>query len=517
MNGPLRNLTHLASDLWHHLVQKTLHHGLANNWFTVTKQPDEACWLKKYYITSIGRHEKENGVKELARIYDKGVKCKEEVIRKDHNDCPIDYSGRSKALSTPELLYYIFSYLEYQNLKSCRDVSHLWRGVVLRYYFNDNRGNSPRVLASAVSENSTTLRMKTLRFDIGLEGGKVMDVQRDKDRTLVVVKTESKAALVVYDGLNLLRIIAVKLPKYTKELYTMVGTKTIVIVSSNGKRNLSIRSLDRFSLKEEWMVEARMHLHHFSVQNDEMWFIKENALVSKRRLEMTVVPMKEESIKIKSFDIGKIIPRDDSMFSKDFHDIVLNRQYDLRVTQSGRVMLLLLPPLRKIILIKVTHNGKKIVHELPIQLSKNSAIVDFDDSVAVLLDDRFVHFVNYSEHPGMNVTHLRRNHKKTKRCHYPVVGFGGFNFERNSVMRQIVVFYSLDCYHSHLSENGPYRMFKTEDVNRIISCNAINSVCKVFTWNTEHLFNKEPWCSEYPDFHCRGNDPVQTQGLNSIH
>ena len=170
MDGPLRNLTHLASDLWHYLVQKTLHHGLVKNWFTVTKHPDEACWLKKYYITSIGRHEKENGVKELTRIYDKGVKCKEEVIRKDHNDCPIDYSGRSKALSTPELLYYIFSYLEYQNLKSCRDVSHLWRGVVLRYYFNDNRGNSPRVLASAVSENSTTLRMKTLRFDIGLEG-----------------------------------------------------------------------------------------------------------------------------------------------------------------------------------------------------------------------------------------------------------------------------------------------------------------------------------------------------------
>ena len=61
MDGPLRNLTHLASDLWHYLVQKTLHHGLVKNWFTVTKHPDEACWLKKYYITSIGRHEKENG------------------------------------------------------------------------------------------------------------------------------------------------------------------------------------------------------------------------------------------------------------------------------------------------------------------------------------------------------------------------------------------------------------------------------------------------------------------------
>ena len=514
---PLRNLGHLASGSWQHLVQRTLHHGLAKNWFTVIKESDEACWLKKYEITSIGRHEKENGVKELARTDDKCVKSKEEVIRRDHSECPIDYSGRSKALGMPELLSHIFSYLEYQDLKSCRDVSQQWRGVVLRYYFNDNLGNSPRVLASAVSENSTTLRMKTLRFDIGLEGGKVMDVQRDKERTFVAVKDKSMAAIVVYEGLNLVRMIPVKLPKEAKEFYTMVGTKTIVIVSYNGKGSLSVRSMDRFSLKQEWVFGARMHLHHFSVHNDEMWLIKEDAMVSKRQLVMIVVPMQGESIRRESVDIGKIIPRDDSMFSADFDDIILDRQYDLRVTQSGRVMLLLLPPLRKVILIKVTHNGKKIVHELPIQLSKDSVIVDLDDSVAILLDDRFVHFVNYSEYPGMNVTHLRRNHKKTKRFHYPVVGFGGFNFERDSVMRQVVVFYSLDCYHSHLTEAGPYRMFKREDVGSIISCNAITSAGKVFTWNTEHLFNKEPWCSEYPDFRGRGNDPVQTQGLNSTH
>ena len=68
--------------------------------------------------------------------------------------------------------------------------------------------------------------------------------------------------------------------------------------------------------------------------------------------------------------------------------LLILRQYDLRVTRSGRVILLLLPPLKKAILIKITHNGDKVVHELPIQLSKDSVLVDLDDSVAVLLDDR---------------------------------------------------------------------------------------------------------------------------------
>ena len=78
MDGPLRNLTHLASDLWHHLVQKTLHHGLAKNWFTVTKHFDEACWLKKYDITSIGCHEKETRDEHV------NVVGEEQVIEIDH-------------------------------------------------------------------------------------------------------------------------------------------------------------------------------------------------------------------------------------------------------------------------------------------------------------------------------------------------------------------------------------------------------------------------------------------------
>ena len=81
-------------------------------------------------------------------------------------------------------------------------------------------------------------------------------------------------------------------------------------------------------------------------------------------------------------------------------------------------------------------------------------------------------------------------------------------------MRQVVVFYSLECYHSHLTEDGPYRLFKTED-DGISGCNALSSVGKVFSWNTEHLFNKEPWCSEYPAFRGRGNDPVQTQVIDT--
>ena len=144
--------------------------------------------------------------------------------------------------------------------------------------------------------------------------------------------------------------------------------------------------------------------------------------------------------------------------------------------------------------------------------------MDLDDGVAVLLDDRFVHFVNFSEYPEKNVTHLWRRHYKSRGSHYPVVGFGGFNFDKepgSSVMRQVVVFYSLECYHSHLTEDGPYRIFKTED-DCISGCNATSSVGKVFSWNTEHLFNKEPWCSEYPAFRGRGNDPVQTQGIDSI-
>ena len=48
----------------------------------------------------------------------------------------------------------------------------------------------------------------------------------------------------------------------------MIGAKAIVVVSSNGKGSLSVRSLDRFSLKEERMFGARMHLHHFNVHND---------------------------------------------------------------------------------------------------------------------------------------------------------------------------------------------------------------------------------------------------------
>ena len=90
-----------------------------------------------------------------------------------------------------------------------------------------------------------------------------------------------------------------------------------------------------------------------------------------------------------------------------------------------------------------------------------------------------MHFVNFSEYPQRNVTHLQRRHYKTRRSHYPVVGFGGFNFGNESESeRQIVVFYSLECYHSHLTEDGPYRIFKTEEDGGISGCNVLSSVGK---------------------------------------
>ena len=123
-----------------------------------------------------------------------------------------------------------------------------------------------------------------------------------------------------------------------------------------------------------------------------------------------------------------------------------------------------------------------MVHELPIQLSKDSVLVDLDDSVAVLLDDRFVHFVNFSEYPQRNVTQLQRRHYKTRRSHYPVVGFGGFNFGNESESeRQIVVFYSLECYHSHLTEDGPYRIFKTFLPNKEESLGTHPTSCSSLT------------------------------------
>ena len=100
------------------------------------------------------------------------------------------------------------------------------------------------------------------------------------------------------------------------------------------------------------------------------------------------------------------------------------------------------------ILIKAAPDGNKVCHELPIQLGTDSAIVDFDDGVAVLHDDKCVHFVNYSEHPRRNVTHITRKHYGSRRANYNIVGCGGFSFDRGGTetdkthMRQIVVFYS---------------------------------------------------------------------------
>ena len=237
---------------------------------------------------------------------------------------------RSKALGAPELLSHIFSYLDYEELQSCRNVSQHWRDVVLRYFFNDNLGNSPRIVTKAVSENSTTLAMKTLRFDlqgISRMGGRVLDVQRDGDRTFVTVqhKKAQSSAVMVYEGTNLKQRIAVDLPRDAKEFYTMVGKKIVAVVSSNGKGSLNVRSLDRFTLVEEKVFGARMHLLNFFPEKDEMWFVKEDALVSKRRLVLIGVPLKSGAIRRESVDIGKIIPKDDSMFSADFDDIVLDR------------------------------------------------------------------------------------------------------------------------------------------------------------------------------------------------
>ena len=70
----IRHLGHLAYESWQHLVQNTLNHGLARNWFAVTMN-SESTWLGKYEITSIGRNEIEKGrcskSKELTRSDDK--------------------------------------------------------------------------------------------------------------------------------------------------------------------------------------------------------------------------------------------------------------------------------------------------------------------------------------------------------------------------------------------------------------------------------------------------------------
>ena len=67
-----------------------------------------------------------------------------------------------------------------------------------------------------------------------------------------------------------------------------------------------------------------------------------------RCLLLIGVPMKGGPVRKVCVDIGKIIPRNESMFSADFDDIVLDRQYDLRVLHSGRVILLHLPPMKKV-------------------------------------------------------------------------------------------------------------------------------------------------------------------------
>ena len=384
----IRHLGHLASGSWYHLVQGTLHNGLTRNWFEKV-DCDDACrkryhttcdnaYRNKYQITNFGRDKIENGLlEESCSRKSKDVMTnprRSEDSYKDsreHSRHSLEHS-RSKALGTPELLSHIFSYLDYDDLQMCRDVSQHWRDVVLRYYFNDNLGNSPRIVARAVSENSTNLAMKTLRFRFDPSGGIVMDVQRDGERTFVTVKyrKDQSAAVNVYEGPNLKKRITMNLPGGdAKEFYTMMGTKTVAVVSSSGKGSLNVRCLDRFSLEEERIFGARMHLlNFFFPERDEMWFVKEEALVSKRRLVLIGIPAKKSgAIRRESIDIGKIIPRDDSMFSADFDDIVLDRQYDLRMTRSGRVILLLLPPLKKAILIKTAPDGDKAVHELPIQ------------------------------------------------------------------------------------------------------------------------------------------------------
>ena len=56
----IRHLGHFAPGSWQHLLQYTLNHGLARNWFAVTMN-SESTWLGKYEITSIGRNEIKKG------------------------------------------------------------------------------------------------------------------------------------------------------------------------------------------------------------------------------------------------------------------------------------------------------------------------------------------------------------------------------------------------------------------------------------------------------------------------
>ena len=187
----LGQLARVAFGTWASLARGRVINGAARKWFTETKlippegfHGDDDRWTV-YQITDLGR-EREKSASEL-----KEHKClSEDILESKTNQDSIE--SQEKVLSTPELLSHIFSFLDYRDLQVCSNVSMQWKAVVARYYFNDNLGNSPRIVREAVYKNSATLNMKRLRFDCpGIKlggGGRVMDVQRDGDRTLVAVK-----------------------------------------------------------------------------------------------------------------------------------------------------------------------------------------------------------------------------------------------------------------------------------------------------------------------------------------
>ena len=215
----IRHLGQLTS--WASLARGSVINGAARKWYTETKlippeglHGDDDRWTA-YEITDLGRerHKFSNepkeqkcvskGIQEISSNELKEQKCiQESSTNQDSIDGESQVSAE-KVLSTPELLSHIFSFLDYEDLQACRSVCRQWRAVVARHFFNENLGNSPRIVREAVCKNSATLDMKRIRFDcpeIKVGGGRVTDVQRDGDRTLVAVKHRKVVHLFSYKG-----------------------------------------------------------------------------------------------------------------------------------------------------------------------------------------------------------------------------------------------------------------------------------------------------------------------------